>query len=388
MLRTRSRRIVGGAIAVVTGCASLAIDALADDNAALPPLRVTKDFGVTIATARSVGNYFAAGNAICRLVYRASRSPGSDQEPANCGAPATEGSISNLEGLKARNYNVAIVQSDWHHHAYKGIDRFEGRRFETLRSLFSLHQEPFQLLVTKNSQITNWPDLKGRIVNVGGPKAPHRATFNELLKAHGQEQTWFGRAVDVSTAEHFQTLCDGDIDALGVSTGVPSGPITSTSRKCGARVADLDTPEIRRMVAATSYLAPAIIPKSAYPTLTKDITTFGMSATMVTTTEMPDDVAFTLVRIVFEGLEEMKKMNVAFASLEPSRMIRDGLTAPLHPGAEKYYRLRGWLPEPAAALSSPVAVAPVPAARIAATPVSPTPVTSTQAPANKATRKK
>lgn len=309
------------------------------------PFRVHANFRITIGTARPVGNYFAAGNAICRLLHRASVSAPASEAASACTAPATEGSVANIEGLKSGTYEVAIVQSDWHHHAFKGIKRFEGRAMSGLRSLLSLHREPFQLLSSRNANIRSWPELQRRVVNYGGPAAPHRAIFDELLKAHGKDAGFFGRAADVSTNDHFHELCEGNIDALGVASGVPNSAITGATRRCGAVIADLDTPEINRLVAATSYLTPVTIPRSAYPGMTRDVRSFAMLATLVTTADLPEATAYALVRVVFEGLAELKQMNRAFADLVPERMITDGLTAPLHPGAERYYRERGWLIE-------------------------------------------
>jgi hypothetical protein len=75
----------------------------------------------------------------------------------------------------------------------------------------------------------------------------------------------------------------------------------------------------------------------------EDTRTFGVGATFVTSTNTPDDTVYTVVKAVFENFDDFKKLHPAFANLKKEEMVKDGLSAPLHPGAEKYYKEAGLL---------------------------------------------
>ena len=140
---------------------------------------------IRIGTGGPAGVYFVAGNAICRIVRIDNSSTGAGR--LRCAAPPSGGSIDNLERLRTGKIDFAIVQSDWHHHAYSGTSRFKSRSNPKLRSVFSLHVEPFQIVVRDDTSIQSWQDLDGKRVNIGNVGSGHRATFEELVREHGQD---------------------------------------------------------------------------------------------------------------------------------------------------------------------------------------------------------
>ena len=71
--------------------------------------------------------------------------------------------------------------------------------------------------------------------------------------------------------------------------------------------------------------------------------TYGVLATMVTSSKVPDDVVYAMVKAVFENFDEFKKPHPAFVNLDPKHMVTDGLSAPLHPGAIKYFKEKSWM---------------------------------------------
>jgi TRAP transporter TAXI family solute receptor len=72
-----------------------------------------------------------------------------------------------------------------------------------------------------------------------------------------------------------------------------------------------------------------------------DTTTFGVGATFVTSADVPEEVVYTVVSAVFENIDQFRSLHPAFANLDPAQMANDGLSAPLHPGAERYFREAG-----------------------------------------------
>ena len=110
---------------------------------------------------------------------------------------------------------------------------------------------------------------------------------------------------------------------------------------CGASIINLNTDAVKKLVADNPFYAFATIPKGTYKTSKKDVTTFGVMASFVTSADVSDDLVYAVVKAVFENLDDFKKQHPAFANLDPKKMIVDGLSAPLHPGAVKYYKEKG-----------------------------------------------
>ena len=85
------------------------------------------------------------------------------------------------------------------------------------------------------------------------------------------------------------------------------------------------------------------IPGGMYAGSPNDTTTFGVGATVITSSSVPEEVVYIVVKAVFDNFADFKKLHPAFANLNEEQMISDGLSAPLHPGAVKYYKERGWM---------------------------------------------
>jgi hypothetical protein len=314
--------------------------------ATLGPARAADDVArISIGTGSATGIYFAAGNAICRLIQRHNLKLGAARPrlAMDCAAPATPGSLFNLAQLSDRSFTFAIAQSDWQLHAYRGTSRFEGAPVTTLRSVFALHPEAFQIIASRSARITEFAGLKGKRVAVGPKGSGTRGTFDVLLQAEGKTIDFFARTEELSFAEQNKQLCDGNVDAVSITIGIPSSLVAEAVEKCGGHILDLASEPVRKLVAGNSSYALTEVPRSTYSGLDADVTTFGVVATLVTRADTPDDVVYEVVRAVFEGLDELRAMHPAFARLKPSSMIGDGRTAPIHPAALRYYIQRGWV---------------------------------------------
>ena len=299
---------------------------------------------VSIGTGGPTGVYFIAGNEICQLMNRAAEKSKKEGGPViRCNAPASGGSIYNLNALKSKDLDFSIVQSDWQYHAFNGSSKFEGQKFEGLRAVLSLHSEPFQILVGRNSKITSWADLKDKRVNIGNVGSGQRGTFETLLKAYGIDKSYFSLATELNSTEQSGALCNGNIDAFGYSVGFPNAGVAQAADGCGAKIISLDGEPVKKLVEERPYFGFTRIPRGTYSTVNEDVVTFGVMATLVTRADQADDVVYALVKSVFEGLEDMKRYHPVFKTLEAKLMISNGLSAPLHPGAVKYYKEQGWM---------------------------------------------
>ncbi len=300
---------------------------------------------ITIGTGGPTGVYFVVGNSICRMVHKeaAEGRKSGRKHGIRCSAPSTGGSTYNIGQISQGELDFGVAQSDWQHHAYNGTAPDKVKPFKNLRAVFSVHPEPYHIIVGANSGINSWGDLKGKKFNIGNPGSGQRGTTEVLMAAYGTSVNDFGLATELTSTEQANALCDGKIDAFGYTVGVPNAGVAVATDGCDARIINLNSAVEQKLVKETPYYAFATIPKGTYKTTNSDVTTFGVMATFVTSKKVPDDVVYELVRAVFENLDDFKKLHPAFANLDPTNMIKDGLSAPLHPGAVKYYKEKGWM---------------------------------------------
>jgi uncharacterized protein len=294
---------------------------------------------VTIGTGGVTGVYYAAGGAICRLLNKDRKAHG-----IRCSVESTGGSAFNINTIKAGELDFGLAQSDVHYLAYKGEKNFkDAGAFGDLRSVFSVHPEPFTVLARKEANIAKFEDFKGKRFNVGNPGSGTRSSMEELLKEMGWKLADFSLASELKADEHGPALCDNKIDGFYYGVGHPSANIQDPTTSCGAKLVSLTGPAVEKLVKENSYYAKATIPGGMYSANPNPTETYGVLATMVTSAKVPEETVYQLVKATFENFDEFKKLHPAFAILDPQKMVKDGLSAPLHPGAAKYYKEKGWL---------------------------------------------
>ena len=300
---------------------------------------------ISIGTGGPTGVYFVVGNSVCRMVHKEAaegRKKGR-KHGIRCAAPSTAGSNYNIGQIGAGELDFGVAQSDWQFHASNGSSKWKGKKQGKLRAVFSVHPEPFHIIVGKNSGIKSWNDLKGKRVNIGNPGSGQRGTMEVLMAAHGIAASDFKVATELTSSEQSTALCDGKIDAYGYTVGVPNAGVAVATDGCGASIINLNGSAEKGLVNANPFYAFATIPAGTYATTKSDVTTFGVKATFVSSADVAEDVVYEVVRAVFENIEDFRKLHPAFANLSHEQMISDGLSAPLHAGALKYYKEKGWM---------------------------------------------
>ena len=291
---------------------------------------------VTIGTGGVTGVYYPAGGAICRLVNMDRKEHG-----IRCSVESTGGSVYNLNAISQGELDLAVAQSDWQYHAYNGTSEFEGAKVEKLRAVFTLHPEPFTVVASKGSGIKTFEDLEGKRVSVGNPGSGQRATAEVLMAEMGWDMDKFSLAAELKAAEQSQALCDGNIDAFFYTVGHPSGAIKEATTSCDSTIVAVDNEATKTLVEEHPYYRVATIPGGMYRGNEEDVKTFGVAATFVTSSDVDEDVVYEVVKAVFENFDSFKRLHPAFGNLQKEEMVSDALSAPLHKGAEKYYREAG-----------------------------------------------
>jgi uncharacterized protein len=292
---------------------------------------------ITIGTGGVTGVYYAVGGAICRLMNKDRRTHG-----IRCSVESTGGSAYNVNTIKAGELDFGLAQSDVQYNSAKGLGAFKDNAFPELRAVFSVHPEPFTVLARKEINAGKFEDLKGKRVNVGNPGSGTRASMEELLGALGWKLSDFSLASELKADEHGPALCDNKIDAFFYGVGHPSANIQDPTTTCGAKLVAITGPAVDKLVAEKPYYAKATIPGGLYNSNPQPTQTYGVLATLVTSAQVPEETIYQLVKATFDNFNEFKSLHPAFANLDPAKMVKDGLSVPLHPGAVRYYKEKGW----------------------------------------------
>ncbi|MHC8492390.1 TAXI family TRAP transporter solute-binding subunit [Thalassospira sp. SM2505] len=317
---------VATAVAAIAGASLFAGQASAQENRF-----------ITIGTGGVTGVYYPTGGAICRLVNKDRKEHG-----IRCSVESTGGSSYNINTIRSGELDLGVAQSDIQYYALHGEKAFkEVGPFEDLRAVFSIHPEPFTVVARADAGIKTFDDLKGKRVNIGNPGSGQRDTMDIVMAAKGWTLDDFALASELKPAEQSQALCDNKIDAMIYTVGHPSGSIQEATTACDSVLVEVAGEAIDKLVADNPYYRVATIPGGMYRGNPDDVKTFGVGATFVSSTATDADVVYHVVKAVFDNFEDFKKLHPAFANLVKEEMVKDGLSAPLHDGAAKYYKEAG-----------------------------------------------
>ena len=225
------------------------------------------------------------------------------------------------------------------YNAVKGIGQFkDGGAVGDLRAVFAVHPEPFTVVARKEANISKFEDFKGKRFNVGNPGSGTRASMEELLGALGWKLGDFSLASELKADEHGPAVCDGKIDGFFYGVGHPSANIQDPTTSCGAKLIALQGPAVDKLVEGKPYYAKVTIPGGLYPNNPQPTPTYGVLATIVASAKTSPDTIYAVTKAVFDNFDEFKKLHPALAHLKPEDMVKNGLSAPLHDGAARYYK--------------------------------------------------
>ncbi len=295
---------------------------------------------VTIGTGGVTGVYYPAGGAISKMVNKKYKEYGIKMT-----VESTGGSVYNINAVLSGDLDFGICQSDRQYEAWYGLAEWKNKGPQkNLRSVFSLHPESITLVASVNSGIKSVYDLKGKRVNLGNPGSGQLQNSKDVLKA-------FGISLKDITPEYVKAveapglLQDGRIDAFFYTVGHPNGNIKeATSGRIKVRIIPISGPAVDKLIKSHPYYAKSeILVKEFYPMAANTkaiVNTIGVKATVVTSKKEPAKIVYAITKEVFENLDTFKKLHPAFEVLTKKNML-EGLTAPIHRGALKYYKESG-----------------------------------------------
>ncbi len=292
---------------------------------------------ITIGTGGITGVYYPTGAAIAKMVNKKKK-----EHKIRAVVESTGGSVFNINAIIAGDIEFGVVQSDRQFQAMNGMAEWkDSGPLTELRAVFSIHPEAVTLVAAADTGIKTIRDLKGKRVNIGNLGSGHRQNAIDALNAAGIDPQQDIQASSSKALDASATLQDQEIDAFFYTVGHPSDAIreaTSGTRK----VIFIDITDIDKLLHSVPYYTKTSIPVTMYPGAVNehDIKTFGVKATLVTSADISDDIVYTVTKSIFENFEDFKKLHPTFGALTKKSMLT-GLSAPIHPGALKYYKEAG-----------------------------------------------
>ncbi len=289
---------------------------------------------VTIGTGGITGVYYPTGGAIAKMLNKKRKI-----YHIRATVESTGGSVFNINAVLSGDLDFGICQSDRQYQAWNGLAEWKDKGPQkNLRAVFTIHPESVTLVAADDAGIKTIQDLRGKRVNIGNPGSGQRQNSIDALTNAGIDYKKDIKAESAKAAEAPGLLQDGRIDAFFYTVGHPSGAIKEAT--AGRRkVHFVPITGLDKLLAKYPYYAKAYIPIKFYPTATnkENVPTFGVKATLVTSAKTPDKIVYAITKEVFDNFEAFKKLHPAYSVLTKKNML-EGMSAPMHPGALKYFK--------------------------------------------------
>ncbi|PPK60162.1 hypothetical protein B0F89_12819 [Malaciobacter marinus] len=292
---------------------------------------------ITIGTGGVTGTYYPTGGAICRLVNQYKK-----ETKIRCSVESTGGSVYNVNTIKNGELDFGIVQSDVVYQASKGTGRYQGDAVKKLKSVMAIYPELLTLVSRKDANINSLADVKGKRINLGNPGSGNEATALNLFKASGIKKSDLEFAGALKASEMPDALRDNKIDGYFYMVGHPTANIKDASNSVDVKIVPLQGSNVDKLIKENPYFAKADVPAGIYKGNPEPTPTFGVKAVLVTSDDVSEKAVYTVVKAILENFEKFKKLHPAYANITKKSLL-DGLSAPLHEGAKKYFKEAGIL---------------------------------------------
>jgi len=294
---------------------------------------------VVMGTGGVTGVYYPAGGAICQMVNNRFK-----QHGLRCFVESTQGSVQNLKRLRAGELDLAIVQSDWKSHAWSGTDGFtKYGAHKKLRRVMTLYSEPFTVVARKDANIQTLEDLKGKRVNIGNPGSGQRATMEWLMGKLGWWKSDCKVLHELNSEDQSAGLCAGQFDAMVFVAGSPNSSVKSATTACDSVLVPVISEKLDSAIKDSDIYSKTEIPGGIYRGNPDSVSTFGVTAKLVATSEVEDGMIYALVESVFDDLNNFLRLHPALKHLQREGFVSEEDDVPWHSGALRYYKDSGML---------------------------------------------
>ncbi len=317
---------------LAAGCGGSKEQAGGQQDQQAAPAKVQR---MSISTGATSGTYYPLGTAIANVLTNAGLG-------LNVAAESTGGSIENARLIAQKQTEIGFVESliaDW---AYNGKEMFKDQKVENIRGLMSLYPNTIQTVVKAKSGIKTYRDLKGKKVAVGIQGSSSPLAMQAVLESYGMSMSDI-KPQYLAFGPSMELLKDDQVDAVMVDAGAPNSAIIDISTQHEIRILSIDPENINKIREKYPYFSqPVTIPKGTYKGVDEDVVTTGSLATLCVRADLPEDLVYNITKTIFEKKDEIAKVHEKGKSINLDTAT-NGISIPLHPGAEKYYKEKGVL---------------------------------------------
>ena len=293
---------------------------------------------LSIATGGTGGVYYPYGGTLARLLT--THLPG-----VNATAEVTGASVDNLKLLQLGRVDLAFTLADSLAEAQAGTGPFrETGAVGNARTLAVLYMNLMHLVAKQGSGIQRVADLRGRVVSVGSPGSGTELMADRLLQAAGLDPHRDITRHTLGVAESAGALKDAKVDAFFWTGGVPTPALQDLASTPGIAIAMLSqaelVPQLQLKYRGDLYKL-TVIPRGVYRGIDADVPVAGAMNLLVASSEIDEQLAYDIVRVMFEQREALAAGHPEARNLAVPAGPESS-PAPFHPGAIRYYKEQGW----------------------------------------------
>ncbi len=283
---------------------------------------------VTIATGGTAGTYFPLGGGLAEIWNK-------NIPKMNAAATSTGASVANVNLLKDGKVDVIFVQNDVAFYALNGVELFKDK-YSDIRGLACLYNETIQIVALADSGIKSVADLKGKKVSVGAAGSGSEANARQILEAAGITYKDI-KPQYLSFAESASNLKDGNIDAAFTTGGVPIAAIQDLAVSKKTIMIPVDKALSAKLMKEWSFYTVAVVPANTYQGITTDTPTVAVKSMLAISAKVKDDLVYQLLKTMFDNTPRLVAAHAQGKNITVASST-DGMSIPLHAGAERYYK--------------------------------------------------
>ena len=287
-----------------------------------------------ISTGGTGGTYYPLGGILAQALSQAVPEVVMTSQAGNA-------SVANCNLIRDKQVESAFVQSNVAYNAYNGIEQFKEKPSKNLRFIASLYPETIQIVARADSKIKTVKDIKGKRLVPGDRGSGTEVDTLNILGVYGYTYKDFANVDWLSFSGGAQRLQDKQTDVTFTTAGWPTAAITELAISTNIVLVPIDEAKIKELTKKYPFYAKIVIPKGTYKGQDKDVATITTMAQWVVGAEVPDDVVYKLTKALWEsGAKKMAEAHAQGKNVQPKTALA-GLSIPIHPGAEKYYKEKG-----------------------------------------------
>jgi len=292
---------------------------------------------ITIGTGGVTGTYYPTGGAICKLVNIYKK-----ETKIRCSVESTDGSVYNINTIQLGELDFGIAQSDVIYNAINGTGKFKNKPVKELKAVMAIYPELLTLVTRKESNIKSIYDIKDKKINIGNPGSGNEATVLTLLNKLDMSVKDLAYAGQLKSSEMPDALEAKQIDGYFYMVGHPTANIKDAANSTDIRITPISNEKIDELIKERPYFAKANVPAGLYKGSSVNVPTFGVKAVLVTHADVSDKAVYTVVKAIIQNFERFRRLHPAYNNISKESLL-DGITAPLHDGAKRYYKEVGIL---------------------------------------------